>query len=349
MSSAFQSLRVAVVGNFNPPASGVRYQAEVLADNFAAEGACVRRVTFQQNRYLRPLWTLGELVLHAGEYDVICIQAFSFGSWINTAVSMFAGRLLGKRIVVVYRGGAFPEFMARYRRVVRPVMRLADQLVVPSGFLDRAMRQHALDAEVIPNVIALADWPYRRRERLAPALLWVRHLRAGYNPWMAVQTLRLVQQRYPDATLRMAGDGPMEREMRARIQTEGVRGVTLLGHLPMATLQRHYQECDVFISTTNYDNQPRSVLEAMASGLPVVSTNVGGVPDLIQEGVNGLLVPAGDAGAMADAVLTLLEQPADAQRLSEAGLRTVRAHSWDAVRGRWFALLTGVTSQEASV
>jgi len=340
LAAIADALRVAVVGNFNPRQSGVKYQAEVLSDLFEADGAAVLRVTYQQNRYLRPFCTVAELLAQAPRFDVVCCQAFSFGNWVNAACAIALGRFLRKRVVVVYRGGGFIEFVSRYRWAVLPFLRRAHRVVVPSGFLREAMDRFGVRAHIIPNIIDLESWPYHRRDRFAPDLLWVRHLREGYNPWMAIEALRTVQHHYPNATLRMAGDGPLETSIRRWLAAESVTGVTLLGHLPMSELQRHYRECSIFISTTNYDNQPRSVLEAMASGLPVVSTNVGGVPFLVQNGVNGLLVQKGRADEMAQAVLRLLGDPAEARRLSEAGLDTVRQHSWAANRERWLDVLS---------
>ncbi len=346
-----EGLGIAVVGNFNPKDSGVIYQAEVLVDNFGEEGAHPIPITYQQNRYLRPFATAWELIKHRKRYQVLCCQGYSFGNWVNGLFSVVVGRLLRKPITMVYRGGGFREFVAKRPWILLPFLRKVDQLIVPSGFLEAEFIKHELDPLIIPNLIELEGWPYRRREKLAPKLLWVRHLRTGYNPWMAVDVLQRVQERYPDATLRMAGDGHMEDEMRERLVAEGIRGVELLGHLPLEELQRHYAECDLFINTTNFDNQPRSVLEAMACGLPVVSTDVGGLPFLISHDVDGLLVPPNDPAPMTDAVLALLDDPALAQRLADQALEMVQEFSWDASRWKWasvFAKLGLIPAPPAS-
>lgn len=331
-------LRVAVVGNFNPPDSGVIYQAEVLVQRFGEEGAHAIPITFAQNRYVRPLATVWELFKHRRDYECLCCQGYSFGNWINGAVSIVMGRLLGKPISMVYRGGGFREFVAKRPGVLLPFLRKVDVLIVPSGFLEHEFDKHGLEARIIPNLIDLDGWPYRRRETFAPKLLWVRHLRTGYNPWMAVEVYKRLREHYPDVTLRMAGDGHMEDEMRRRLAEEDLGGVTLLGHLPMKELQRHYDECDVFINTTNYDNQPRSVLEAMACGLPVVSTDVGGLPFLIDHENNGLLVPPDDPEPMTAAVRRILDDPAFGRRLVEGGRELTASFEWRVSREKWKAV-----------
>jgi glycosyltransferase involved in cell wall biosynthesis len=331
----FEGLGIAVVGNFAPRGSGIFYQQEVLVDNFVAEGAACVPVTYQQNRFLRPFATGLELLRHRKRYRVLCCQGFSNWNWINSAVAILTAKLLRKPITMVYRGGGFAAFAARAPWAVLPFLRRVDQLIVPSGYLHREFDTYGLRHRIIPNVIELDGWPYRRRERLAPKLLWVRHIRPGYNPWMAVEVLERVRRRFPEATLTMAGDGNMEEEMRRRLHDENVQGVEMVGHLPLARLRELLAAGEIFINTTNVDNQPRSVMEAMACGLPVVSTNVGGVPFLIDDRVHGILVPPRDPDAMAAAVLELLDTPELALKLADAAIDLVRSFSWESSRHLW--------------
>jgi L-malate glycosyltransferase len=330
-----EGLGIAVVGNFAPKGSGIFYQQEVLVDDFTAEGATCVPVTYQQNRFLRPFATAAELLRHRGRYQVLCCQGFSNWNWINSAFAIVTAKMLHKPITMVYRGGGFAAFAARAPWTVLPFLRRVDVLIVPSGYLHREFDKHGLRHRIIPNVIELDGWPYKRRERLAPKLLWVRHIRPGYNPWMAVEVLQRIRQRYPDATLTMAGDGNMEEEMRRRIADENVQGVTMVGHLPLVKLRELLTTGDIFINTTNVDNQPRSVMEAMACGLPVVSTDVGGIPFLIDHRVQGLLVPPRDPDAMAAAVCELLDDPALGLRLADAAIEMVRSFSWKQSRFLW--------------
>jgi len=338
-NGAWPNTRVAVVGNFNPPNSGMKFQAEVLADAFAGAGSTVERVTFQQGRYRRPLSTTYELLAGGRKFDVLCIQAFSFGNFANAAAAVLSGRALGKRVVVVYRGGGGPEFIRRFRPVVLPILRLAHEIVVPSGYLNHHFAEFGLATTVIPNVIDLTQFPFRQREAFPPTLVWVRHLRTGYNPWMAVDVLRRVQFKYPDATLVMVGEGHMRAELVERVSSESIQGVTFTGDVPQREVAEWLSRSAIFINTTTVDNQPRSVLEAMAAGLPVVSTDVGGIPYLVEDGRTALLVPNGRADLMADRVLDLVASPALGKRLVEAGLQVSRACTWEAVEPRWLAVL----------
>jgi glycosyltransferase involved in cell wall biosynthesis len=333
-----------VVGNFNPPSSGRKYQAEVLSDAFEVEGASVVRITTQQNRYLRPLAVIAELLRAKGQFDVACVQAFSNGNFVNAAAGILVCRLLRKRVAVVYRGGAAPYFLARAGFVVMPILRRAHAIVVPSGYLERVFSARGLRPRIIPNVINPAAFPFRDRPRFTPKLVWVRHLREGYNPWMAVEVLRIVQATAPEATLTMIGEGGLRSELERRTREEQVSGVTFTGQLPQAEVADQLQRADIFINTTNYDNQPRSLLEAMAAGLPVVSTDVGGVPFLVQHGENGLLVPPGDAHAMARAVERLVNEPAMGRSIVACARKRLEQFTWQSVGRAWLDVLSGETT-----
>ena len=330
-----EGLGIAVVSNFTTPGSGTIYQQEVLVECFSAEGATCVAITHQQNRYLRPFATVWELIKHRRSYRVLCCQGFSYWNWINSVFAILVAKLLRKSITMVYRGGGFNDFVSKFPLAVLPFLRRVDQLIVPSGFLHREFEIRGLKHRIIPNVIELDGWPYRRRVRLEPKLLWVRRLRTEYNPWMGIEVLQRVQQRHPEATLRIVGEGYMEEEMRRRIAAEGVQGVELVGHLPLVKLRGQFSEADIFINTTNVDNQPRSVMEAMASGLPIVSTNVGGVPFLIDHRVHGILVPPRDPDAMAAAVLGLLADSSVGLMLTDHAIELIRGFSWRSTRYLW--------------
>jgi L-malate glycosyltransferase len=113
--------------------------------------------------------------------------------------------------------------------------------------------------------------------------------------------------------------------------------VTFAGRVPPGEMHRCYAAADIYVQAPSIDNMPLSVLEAFASGSPVVSTNVGGVPSILTDGVHGLLVPDNDHAALAARVMTLLEQPDYARQLAAAGRESCRRYDWSLVREGWLA------------
>jgi glycosyltransferase involved in cell wall biosynthesis len=156
-----------------------------------------------------------------------------------------------------------------------------------------------------------------------------------YNVSCVLRAFARIQAQYPDATLTLVGGGSQDAALRAEAAALRLRNVTFAGRVPPADIPRYYADADIYVQAPSIDNMPLSVLEAFASGLPVVSTDVGGVPSILRHGVDGLLVADNADEEMASQVLALLRDPALAQRLAGAAYRTLSAYEWPVVREGW--------------
>jgi glycosyltransferase involved in cell wall biosynthesis len=241
-------------------------------------------------------------------------------------------------------GGAMPEFMQRYPRWTSHAMRAAAAVVTPSAFLSRPVQNLARTVRIIPNVLELEAYPYRFREQVAPRLFWMRAYHEIYNPLMAIRVLARLRSIFPDATLAMAGQSKgMWQDVSKEAHDLGVAGAfEMLGFLDERQKVEVASRRDIFINTTHVDNAPVGVVEMCAMGLPVVSTSVGGVPDLLTHEQTGLLVPDGDVQAMTDAIVRLVREPALAARLSRNGPELAARCAWPAVLEQWEALFAEI-------
>lgn len=315
----------------------VTTQGEILADLFAADGYEVYAASRAANRYARLVDIFVALVRWHRRIDILLVQTYGGPSFVIEDMASALGRLFGHTVVLHLRGGAMPEFFARFPRWTRRVLARADAIIAPSPFLARAVEPWGYRARVIPNVIDLSAYPFTLRERVAPRLLWMRSFHPLYNPAMALRVLARVRAVHPDASLAMAGqDNGLLAEMRREAERLGLRdAVRFPGFLDGAGKIREGRAADIFINTNRVDNTPVAVIEAGAMGLPVVATDVGGVSELIRDGDTGLLVPDDDDEAMAAAVLRLVDDPDLARRLSANGRALAGRSSWDEVRVEW--------------
>lgn len=154
-----------------------------------------------------------------------------------------------------------------------------------------------------------------------PVMGTVTRLCAQKDPTTLLRAARAVVDRRPDAHLIVVGDGPLRVEVEKLLDELGLRSnVSLLGpRTDIATLLPGF---DAFVLSSRWEGLPRVVVEAMAVGVPVVATDVGGIGDAVTDGESGLLAPAGDAGALAAATLRVLVQPGLGRRLAlDAGTR----------------------------
>lgn len=292
-------------------------------------------------RYLRTVatqaayWPLLWRELRAA--DVVHVFSASYTSFLLSPLpAMLVARGLGRPVLVNYHSGEAPDHLRR-SWVARTALAGSSHLVVPSRFLADVFRGFGLAAEIIPNVIDHARFPFRARPRLRPRFLSTRNFEPLYNVGCTLRAFRRIQDAHPDATLTLVGSGSEEGALRARAGALGLAGVTFAGRVPPAEMWRHYADADIYLQSPDIDNMPLSVLEAFASGLPVVSTCAGGVPAMLTDGVHGLLAPVGDDAALARCALRLLDDPELARRVADNAYASTDAFAWDAVREKWLA------------
>jgi glycosyltransferase involved in cell wall biosynthesis len=272
--------------------------------------------------------------------DAVVIHLYSGRALVvEDAVSRLAG---DRPLVGVLSGGGFPTFAQRHPRWVRRVLDRFDRLVAPSPYLARwASSQSATPVTVIANPLDLTGYPRRTRTAVRPRLLWLRAYHPIYAPEVAVRALAELVRALPDAELTMVGDDKGERagvESLARELGVDAR-VTIGGFAGPAEKHRLFDDHDVFVNTSRVDNRPVSVVEAAGCGLCVVSTRVGGIPDLVVDGESALLVDPDAPEAIAGAVRRLVEDPSLAEQLSVAGQAVADAGRPERVVAAWEAVL----------
>ncbi|HYS06101.1 MAG TPA: glycosyltransferase family 4 protein [Candidatus Dormibacteraeota bacterium] len=334
---------------FVGPLAGSRHgyvvtQGVWLSRHFRDAGYDVTAVSASPNRYARLLDITWTLLRRRRRIDILFLHVYGGASFVVEDVASLIALRSRHRIVMMLHGGAMPEFMASFPRWTRRVLRRADAIVAPSPFLARALEPYGLRCGVIPNVLNIRLYPFRLRSVLGPRLFWMRSFHPVYNPLMAVDVLERLRTTHPDATLVMGGqDKGMQADVERHARDRGLGdAVRLPGFLDMERKLREGSASDIFINTSHVDNMPVAVLEAGALGLPVVSTTVGGIADLLKDGETALLTPDGDVEAMVEAIRRLLRDPDLAGRLSAAGRRLAERSSWDQVRSQWESLFASL-------
>jgi glycosyltransferase involved in cell wall biosynthesis len=268
-------------------------------------------------------------------------MANSGWSWhLFAAPAIWIARLRGCPVVVNYRGGEADAFLQRAADWVRPSLRRSAALLVPSGFLEAVFQRHGFGSTVVPNVINLdrfgvADGRTTPSGCRAPTVLVARHLEPIYDNKTALRAFALLAARYPAAQLVIAGSGPEAEMLAALADHLGIaQAVRFTGRIDNSAMAALYREADIMLNPSLVDNMPNSVLEALAGGVAVVSTDVGGVPYLVEHRRSALLVPPQNPQAMADAMLLLLGEPDLKERLRQAGLQLAEQYTWTQVRPR---------------
>lgn len=328
-----------------------RSYCEDLTARLEAHGWEITRTSSQANRALRLLDMVRTVWTRRRTYRIAAVDLFSGAAFLWAEAACFELSRLNKPFLITLHGGNLPEFAMRWPRRVRRLLASATIVSAPSRFMQQRMQAHCHDIVVIRNGLDVHAHPFRQRTQPAPRLVWVRAFHTMYNPLLAIEVLARLRVARPDATLTMIGpdkgDGSLAAVQR-RLQVLGLeQAVRIVGGVPKPEVATHLAEADVFVNTTNVDNTPLSVLEAMASGLCIVSTEVGGIPFLVRDDHDALLVPPRDEAAMAAAVERILVEPGLAARLSAAARASAIECDWAPVVETWERTLSQLQDNAA--
>jgi glycosyltransferase involved in cell wall biosynthesis len=340
---------IIVIGPQAPPYGGMALQAEALARLLRNEGHEVvslpSNIAFPKGlgfverlRGIRPFVRsavlAGKLRAELAHADVVHILAASWlYFFVVVAPAVALARLAGKRVIINYRSGAGREFFRRYGWLAAPVFRLASEITAPSRFLaDAIHHRFGLPVRIVPNFVDLTAFRHRQRRRFAPRLLVTRHLEKMYGVDSVLQAFARIQQRFPEASLDIAGSGTEEGRLRKFVADAGLCNVRFCGHVRHAELPALYERSDILLNGSHVDNFPGSLLEASASGVAVVSTNAGGIPAIYENGRTAILVEPGDWQGLAAGVEALVVNPALGVRLTSAAFELCRQCEWRNVR-----------------
>jgi glycosyltransferase involved in cell wall biosynthesis len=272
--------------------------------------------------------------------DTTFVFSAAYWSFLLAPVpAILAARAAGSRVVLVYHSGEAADHLERWGALVHPWLRRVDAIVVPSIFLQEVFARNGYRTRVIRNVVETSRFRYLERRVLRPRLLSTRNLEPYYRVEDTILAFAILKSRYPEASLRLAGCGSEEGRLRRLAGSLGTGGVTFMGKVTQRAMPALLDDADIFVNASEVDNQPVSVLEAFAAGLPVVTTNTGGIAAMVRHGETGLIVSHRDPAGIAAAVGSLIEAPERARRLARRARQEVEAYTWPGVRDEWEAVL----------
>lgn len=358
-------LRVLVVAASVDILGGQAVQALRLLDGLAGEAeidAALLPVNprlpgslrwLQRIKYVRTAVTtllyLVTLLLRVPRADVVHVFSTAYFSFLIAPLpAVLTAKLFGKPLLLNYHSGE-AEAHLRRSRFAQSVIRRADRVVVPSAYLVDVFAKFGIPARAVANTVDLSRYSFRARQPLRPVLLSNRNLEPMYNVECTLRAFKLVRQALPTARLIVAGFGGERERLEALAGELELEQVEFTGKIPPEQMTAQYDRADVFVNASLIDNMPLSIIEAFAAGLPVVTSDAGGIPYIVEDGRNGLLVPRGDEQALARAVLRLFEEPGLATQLQAAARSDCRRYTWEAVRGEWLRLYREMTAERTLV
>lgn len=314
---------------------------DTLSALLREEGFHVITASAKRLKFFRMLDMLWHLIKHRKTVSKILIDTYSTQNfWYAVAIGNLS-RLIKIPYYPILHGGNLPRRLENNAAQSKKLFHGATKNISPSLYLMEAFEKKGYHNIIhIPNSIDLSRYQFAGRRASFPKILWVRSFAEIYNPKMALEILNILKPTYPQAELCMVGpdkDGSLE-QCKVFANNHGL-DVKFTGKLSKEEWIDLAKEYNVFLNTSNFDNLPVSIIEAMALGLPVVSTDVGGLPFLIDPYKTGMLYPAMDANTAAERIKSLMNDPELQNSIARAGRAQAEKFDWKQVRQQWIEFL----------
>ena len=312
-------MKILYIGN-KLSAHGLNQTSVETLGELLAEFADIKTISDKKYKFLRILDIVFELLLNGRNYNFVLVDTYSTSAFYFALISAVICKFLKIKYIPILRGGDLKNRLSKNIFLSKIIFQNSFKNVAPSLFLKEIFNNYGFNCVLIPNNIVLDNYEFQNRSKiLKPKLLWVRAFSEIYNPQMAIKVLFVLMKDYPRAELCMVGpdkDGSLDKCIKLSKDLDIEDNIKFTGQLSKKEWIEISKKYSIFLNTTNYDNMPISVMEIMALGLPIVSTDVGGVTHLLKHDIDGLLVDKNDINSMADSISNILNNKGLAEKLS---------------------------------
>jgi glycosyltransferase involved in cell wall biosynthesis len=256
-------------------------------------------------------------------------------SLISGMPALLSHKLLRTPYVIYGRGSDvyLPDWFTKL--TAKGILKNASTVIALTEHMKDAMQAiYSRDVVVVPNGINLNEIAEREAEGGDPGkkILFVGRLHPVKGAQYLLGAMKIIHQKLPEAKLVLVGDGEEREHLETLTDNLGIREcVEFAGRVPHERVQDYMNQAEVFVLPSLSEGFPVTILEAMACGLPVVATRVGGIPDIIDDDANGYLIDTKNPEQIAEALLKLLQDKQLRKDISENNREGVRRYRWDAV------------------
>ncbi|MBC7523061.1 MAG: glycosyltransferase [Flavobacterium sp.] len=329
------------IGNKLTSHGNTQTSIDTLGKFLENEGYTIYYASTKKNKIFRLLDMIFVTIKCRNKVNYVLIDTYSTQNfWYAFIISQLC-RLLNLKYIPKLHGGNLPFRLKNNPFTSELIFKYAYKITAPSGYLfDAFSIKFSKNLLHIPNSIQVANYPFLKNRLQVPKLLWVRSFSKIYNPKMAIDVLVVLKNDFPDAELCMVGPDKenLIEDCKLYASTKNVK-VNFTGKLSAEEWIAISSDYSVFINTTHFDNTPVSVIEAMALGMPVITTNVGGIPFLINDRKNGLLVNDEDYLSMANSIKELLTNNNLYDSVLTNARKTSEEFDWNIIKMKWFEIL----------
>ncbi len=323
----------------DPKANPTSHKA--LVKGLTLEGFHVYSASSLKNKYLRLADMVFTFLKNSTNFEIVLIDVYSTQNFWYAITIARLSRLFNKKYIPILHGGDLKKRFENSTYATEKLLKNAFHIVSPSlYFKNEVIRLGYQKVDHIPNPIFITNYKFKNRSVFQPKLLWVRAFSEIYNPLMAIKAFEIIIEKHPNAQLCMVGpDKDSSMQICKKYAEEAKLPVNFTGKLKKREWTKIASDFDIFINTSNIDNSPLSVIEAMALGLPIITTNVGGMPFLIDHEQNGILIEKENPKELSRWIEWLLDHPEQTSDMAGRAREKVINLDWYKIKKDWIELL----------
>ncbi len=312
-----------------------------LVKGLESEGYQIYSASELKNKFLRLADMIFTFLRYSRKFEFVLIDVYSTQNFWYAIIIARLSRIFGKKYIPILHGGDLKNRFENSTYATKKLLENAYHIVSPSLYYRKEVINLGYHNVVhIPNPIFIDRYIFKERNQFQPKLLWVRAFNEIYNPLMAIKSLELILKNYPNAELCMVGpdkDGSLESCKKYVLKNN--LPVIFTGKLKKKHWTHLASNFDIFLNTSNIDNSPLSVIEAMALGLPVITTNVGGMPFLIEHSIDGILINKQNSDEICNWVDWIIQHPQQTSEITLRAREKILNYDWNKIKKNWKEIL----------
>ncbi len=331
-------MKILVVANYHIGLGGISGVVKNHMAYIRKEGYTVELFNTRRNNIIR-LFLIIPLLFKVRKFDIVHLHGSSNLGFYPIALGIIASKFFyNKRTIVTYHGGGAKPFLEKHNSFIKRILNKADYITVMSGYLEKIFKEFNIETVILRNLIDIEILTDTNINFDTPKLVSIRSLEENYNIEDIIQAFVLVKNKYQNAELKIIGGGSKYNELLGFSKSLNISNIEFKRKISNEDIQKEILKSNIFVTVPSFDNQPMSILEAFATGIPVISSNVGGIPYMINNEENGFLVDINKPGQIAEKVFKIMDNKNLVDKVIENGKKEVSNYQWDSIKSILFKL-----------
>ena len=324
-------MKILIVANYIKGSGGISIVVSNHFKKLKSVGNFVDIFNTKKNPLAR-LYLIIPLLVKIKKYDVIHVHGCSSLGFFPIVLGITASKFIyNKKTIVTYHGGGAKQFLIRHHRFVKFFLKKADHITIMSEFLQNVFKEYGIETAVLPNLLDFEQENNFSFNCSIPKLVSIRSLYKNYNIVDILDAFKSIKNKYKDSELKIMSEGPEMDNLMTYCKNEGLTDVKFLGKVPHNEISNELIKSNILVSVPTDDNQPMSILEAFENKILVISSKVGGIPDIIKDNITGLLVDVNRPDQITEKVDWIINNPIEAKAITENAYIELKRFQWGAI------------------